>query len=205
MVKMSLLPDGLSDIVDGLRVFETRDPFEAWFAAIHLPPKTAGNFSDLEGCEDFVILESTEGSNTEVMFDGVLCVDGSFAGGIRSHTGKLVMTDRGKIEADVEVGIALIDGYVKGNITATERVVLGDHACVVGNVTTPAIAMSVSAILEGELFSIGSLPEPDEDQVVPEFVTANRHKFAPGQKLRRWLSRTESDRQNARRGSAVTI
>jgi cytoskeletal protein CcmA (bactofilin family) len=115
------------------------------------------------------------------------------------------MTDRGKIEADVEVSVAMIDGYVKGNITATERVVLGDHACVVGNVTTPAIAMSVSAILEGQLISQAAAADGQIDRAGTEFVTVKRTRFTPGLRLRRWLSRTESDRQNGRKGSAVTI
>ena len=198
---MSLLPDDISEIVDGLRSFETRDPFETWLAAVQ-SPKPPVIFCDLEALGDFVVLECAEGCNTEVVFDGVLRVDGTFAGGIRSQNGKLVMTDRGRIEADVEVRTALIDGYVKGNITATERVVLGDHACVVGNVTTPAIAMSVSAILEGQLFATET--EQDADQMPPEFVTGRR-KFAPGLTLKRWLSRTDSDRQNARKRPAVTI
>jgi cytoskeletal protein CcmA (bactofilin family) len=198
------LPERLSEIVDGLHTFETRDPFEAWLAAIEAPPSSGGSFSYLERGEESLVLESIEGSNIEVEFDGVLRVDGSFAGGIHSNKGKLVMTDRGKIEADVEVGVALIDGYVKGNITATERVVLGDHACVVGNVTTPAIAMSVSAILEGELFSRSALIEAHDDRVVSDFVTADANKFSPRSRLKRWLSRTESDRRDRKTGS-VTI
>jgi cytoskeletal protein CcmA (bactofilin family) len=204
MARMSLLlPEDLSDIVDGLRVFETRDPFEAWLTAIKTPTPI-GSFSDLERCEDAVVLECTEGSNSEVVFDGVLRVDGSFSGGIRSYKGKLVMTERGRLEADVEVGTALIDGYVKGNITATERVVLGDHACVVGNVTTPAISMSASAILEGELLSRAAVKEAIADQVAPSFVTPRPHKVGAGTRLlKRWLSRSESDSHNARRGSVI--
>lgn len=200
---MSLLPDDLSEIVDGLRAFDTRDPFEAWLAAIQSPAKPAVSFCDLDAYEDFVVRECTEGCNTEAVFDGVLRVDGAIAGGIRSQNGKLVMTDRGCIEADVEVATALIDGYVKGNITATERVVLGDHACVVGKVTAPEFAMSVSAILEGELVAIST--EQDADRISPQFVTGKRNKFAPALRLKRWLFRMDSDRQNARKRSAVTI
>src|SRR5215510_2082781 len=87
--KMSLLPEDLSEIVEGLRAFETRGPFDAWLAAVHSPSKPAMSFSEFDQCDESVVLECTEGSNTDVVFDGVLRVDGSFAGGIRSQNGKL--------------------------------------------------------------------------------------------------------------------
>ena len=59
-------------------------------------------------------LESFPGSDCQVSFEGVLHIEGHLAGNIRSFNGTLVMPEQVKIEADIEVGVALINGSVIG-------------------------------------------------------------------------------------------
>jgi cytoskeletal protein CcmA (bactofilin family) len=68
-----------------------------------------------------------------------------------------VLSKCGKIEADIEVGTAIIDGSVTGNITASERVVLESDARVKGQIFTPALSMRLGALLDGDCLFI--MPE----------------------------------------------
>lgn len=66
--------------------------------------------------------------------------------------GALVVTEQGELEADVEVTVAVIDGLFKGKITATEHVVLENHAFVIGDINTPALTILGGAIIEGRCY-----------------------------------------------------
>lgn len=101
-----------------------------------------------EGSE--IYIGSFPGSNCEVTFEGVLHFDGYSIGNISSPDGTLVLTKRGRIEADVDVRVAVINGWVTGNITATERVVLESEARVTGQIHTRALSVRLGAILDGE-------------------------------------------------------
>ncbi|MDQ2920155.1 MAG: polymer-forming cytoskeletal protein [Acidobacteriota bacterium] len=68
-----------------------------------------------------------------------------------SSKGTLVVTEHGKLQADVEVTMAMIDGIFKGNITATEGVVLENHALVIGDIYTPELTIRGGAIIEGKV------------------------------------------------------
>ena len=66
--------------------------------------------------------------------------------------GTLVVTEQGKLRADVEVTVAVIDGLFKGKITATEHVVLENHALVIGEINTPTLTIRGGAIIEGRCY-----------------------------------------------------
>lgn len=68
-----------------------------------------------------------------------------------SSKGTLVVTEHGKLQADVEVTVAMIDGIFKGKITATEGVVLENHALVIGDIYTPELTIRGGAIIEGKV------------------------------------------------------
>ena len=95
-------------------------------------------------------IESLPGSNCEVTFEGVLHFDGHSMGNIRSAGGVLVVTNKGRVDADIDVGVAVINGAVVGNITATERVFLDSDALVRGQIITRRLSMRPGAIFEGD-------------------------------------------------------
>lgn len=97
---------------------------------------------------------SFPGSNCEVTFEGVLHFDGYSIGNINSPQGTLVLTQRGRIEADIDVAIAVINGSVTGNIRASERVVLDSNARVTGLITTRALSVRLGAVLDGDCIFI---------------------------------------------------
>jgi cytoskeletal protein CcmA (bactofilin family) len=103
-----------------------------------------------------IYVESRIGSNCEVNFEGVMHFDGYSLGNVTSPSGTLVLSKRGRIEADIDVGTAIIDGAVTGNIRASERVVLESDARVTGQIFTRAITMRLGAILDGDCLLVTS-------------------------------------------------
>ena len=127
--------------------FDTVTFFERWLAAVN-PDKQfeESNVDDGSG----IFIGSFPGSNCEVCFEGVLHFDGYSIGNITSPEGTLVLTKRGRIEADINVGVAVIGGAVTGDITASERVVLESEARVTGQIRTPALSVRLGAVFDGD-------------------------------------------------------
>jgi cytoskeletal protein CcmA (bactofilin family) len=139
--------------------FDPSRHFDGWLQDLQsgqkLSPATAEPPEE-ENSE--IYIGSFPGSNCEVSFEGVLHFDGYSIGNISSPEGTLVLTKRGRIEADIDVGVAIIFGSVTGNITATERVVLESEAQVSGQIRTRALSVRLGAIFDGDCVFIG-LPE----------------------------------------------
>jgi cytoskeletal protein CcmA (bactofilin family) len=130
--------------------------FDGWLQGLRSgqkPPVATTNTCEEENSE--IYIGSFPGSNCEVSFAGVLHFDGYSIGNISSPEGTLVLTKRGRIEADINVGVAVIFGSVTGNITATERVVLESEARVSGQIRTRALSVRLGAVFDGDCVFVG--------------------------------------------------
>ena len=85
----------------------------------------------------------------EADFKGMLRIDGHFTGRIRSEKGSLIVSAGGKVDANVEVAEAKINGTLNGDIVAGQRIELGRSARVHGNIQTPALVIEEGAVFEG--------------------------------------------------------
>jgi cytoskeletal protein CcmA (bactofilin family) len=85
----------------------------------------------------------------EICFKDMLRVNGYVAGTIQSKKGTLIVDASARIDADVEVAIAIIGGIVNGDIVAHQRVELGSNAKISGNIWTRSLAIQQGAIFEG--------------------------------------------------------
>lgn len=85
----------------------------------------------------------------EAVFKGMLRIDGHLTGRINSDKGTLIVSSGGRVDADVEVATAKINGIVNGDIVASERLELGRAAHVHGNIQTPVLVIEQGAIFEG--------------------------------------------------------
>ena len=131
--------------------FDTSSYFERWLQDISGEKPTVPEIPETADAEDSQFyIGSFPGSNCEVAFEGVLHFDGYSIGNINSPQGTLVLTQRGRIEADIDVAVAVINGSVTGNINASERVVLDSHARVTGLIRTRALSVRLGAILDGD-------------------------------------------------------
>lgn len=85
----------------------------------------------------------------ETTFKAMMRVDGYLKGKIHSDEGTLVVGVDGKVEANVFVGSAIINGKVNGDIVASKKVELGKTAHVIGNIQTPRLKIDDGAVFEG--------------------------------------------------------
>ncbi len=90
----------------------------------------------------------------DVIFSGGLHIDGVVKGNVTgSEDGDSVLTlsELGSIEGEVRVPIIILNGAIKGDVFASERVELASKARVTGNVTYNLIEMAVGAEVNGKL------------------------------------------------------
>src|SRR5918996_2755160 len=85
----------------------------------------------------------------EANFKAMMRVDGHFSGRISSSSGTLIVGANGKVDANIEVAVAVIHGTINGDIIATQRLELGRAAKVNGNIQTPSLVIEQGAIFEG--------------------------------------------------------
>src|SRR5712671_690970 len=97
----------------------------------------------------------------DLEFAGGLHLDGSIAGNVRadpSEGSSLSISETGSIEGNVEAGNVMLNGSVRGDILARERVVLGATAKVQGNVYYGVIEMTLGAQIMGKLTRVSEKP-----------------------------------------------
>lgn len=81
-------------------------------------------------------------------FEGTLVVNGKFRGEV-SAGGTLLVGETGELEAEVQVGAAIISGLVTGNIVAQERVELKASARIYGDIITPVMILEEGVVFDG--------------------------------------------------------
>jgi cytoskeletal protein CcmA (bactofilin family) len=85
----------------------------------------------------------------EATFKAMLRVDGHLSGRVTSSSGTLIVGANGKVDANIEVAVAVIHGTINGDIIATQRLELGRAAKVNGNIQTPSLVIEQGGIFEG--------------------------------------------------------
>jgi cytoskeletal protein CcmA (bactofilin family) len=63
----------------------------------------------------------------------------------------LVVSEQGVITGDVSVPYAVINGKVKGNVYASEKLELSNKACITGNVHYNVLEMASGASVNGNM------------------------------------------------------
>ena len=94
----------------------------------------------------------------EIVFEGVLRINGYAAGVIRSSEGSLIVDPDGELDAEISVHDATIYGCVRGDIRATRTVELGGSARVVGDIETVALSIEPGAVFEGRCIFLEASP-----------------------------------------------
>lgn len=106
----------------------------------------------------------------KLVFHETVRIDGNFKGQIIS-TGTLIVGDTAVVNAEIEVGAAVICGKVEGNITARERLELHPPANVSGSIRTPKLVIIEGAILEGNCQMSNIVEENKEETKRPTLLT----------------------------------
>jgi cytoskeletal protein CcmA (bactofilin family) len=85
----------------------------------------------------------------EANFKAMMRVDGHLSGRVSSSSGTLIVGSNGKVDANIEVAVAVIHGTINGDIIANQRLELGRSAKVNGNIQTPSLIIEQGAVFEG--------------------------------------------------------
>jgi len=85
----------------------------------------------------------------EVSFRDMVRVNGYIAGTVYSKKGTLIIDLSARVDAHVDVAVAIIGGTVHGDIVARERVEIGPNGKIYGNIWTRSIEIKNGAIFEG--------------------------------------------------------
>ena len=107
-----------------------------------------------------------EGSEFDgkLKFRGSFRIDGTFKGKIESES-VLIVGDKGKVEAEVNVGYAVINGEFRGSINAAERVEIHERGRVFGTIIAPKLIVVEGAYLQANCQTseyAGTAPESSE-------------------------------------------
>ena len=90
-----------------------------------------------------------------VRFSGGLHVDGKIKGNVVSESeddkATLTLSEDGTIEGNVRVANVMLDGTVRGDVVATNRVELAPRARITGTVTYALLEMEMGAEVNGKL------------------------------------------------------
>ena len=110
--------------------------------------------------------------NGDVAFSGHCHVDGTVNGSVTADPASsslLTVVGDGMIDGSVSVPYVELNGLVRGDVEASERVKLGPTARVIGNVYYNLIEMAIGAEINGKLVHqpVGQVPLIDpEDTIV---------------------------------------
>ena len=86
----------------------------------------------------------------EITFKDMLRVNGHVAGKILSEKGTLIVDASARVDASVDVAVAVIAGAVNGDVVGRDRVELGPQAVIHGNISTPNLSMKPGATFQGD-------------------------------------------------------
>jgi cytoskeletal protein CcmA (bactofilin family) len=82
-------------------------------------------------------------------FEGTIRVDGTMKGKITSGEGTLIVGETARVEAEVDVGLAVIMGEMTGTIQAKKRIEIYKPARVTGDLKSPVISIDAGVTFNG--------------------------------------------------------
>lgn len=84
----------------------------------------------------------------QLLFDGVIRLDGRFSGEIQSN-GTLIIGETAHVSAEIKVDTVIVSGEVHGNIVAQNRVEFHAPARHYGNIVSPVLIIDEGVLFEG--------------------------------------------------------
>jgi len=96
------------------------------------------------------VVESIAELDGEINFKDMLRVNGHIAGRVFSEKGTLIVDASAKVDACVNVAVAMISGIVNGDVIGHERVEVRSGAIVNGNISTRSLCIKPGAVFQGD-------------------------------------------------------
>ena len=95
-----------------------------------------------------IIGEGSEFSG-EFKVDGLIRIDGKFSGLIQTN-GKVLIGKTGVVDTDIKARIIVSGGLIKGNLYASERVILLSTCKLYGDLITPNLILEDGVLFHGK-------------------------------------------------------
>ena len=102
-----------------------------------------GSGSDLDG----LLANGTQVTGT-LRFEKAVKIDGQFEGKVESR-GKLILGATAKVDAELEVGELEVEGTLRGEVKAAQRILIRSGGLVEANIVTAKLAIESGAIFRG--------------------------------------------------------
>jgi cytoskeletal protein CcmA (bactofilin family) len=101
----------------------------------------------------------------KLTFEGTVRIDGKLSGEIFSED-VLVIGEGAQVNAEIDVGVIIVEGNVTGNIRAKRAVELHAPARVKGNIETPSLYIDKGVVFEGhsKMEALSPSPRPRDLQ-----------------------------------------
>ncbi len=115
------------------------------------------------------VLDKESAFEGKMTFEGTVLINGKFKGEIFSE-GNLVVGEGGYVEGTIEIGNIQIQGEVRGNIVAKERIEINAPAVVTGDIAAPSLIIKEGAVFEGNC----SMGRRDHKQNVVDMTNISR-------------------------------
>jgi cytoskeletal protein CcmA (bactofilin family) len=96
------------------------------------------------------VVESVPELDGEISFKDMLRINGHIAGRVFSEKGTLIVDASARVDAGIDVAVAVISGTVNGDVIGHERVEVGPEAIVNGNISTRALCIKPGAVFQGD-------------------------------------------------------
>jgi len=100
----------------------------------------------------------------EVRFTEVLRVESKLSGKVISDSGNLVVSERGYVQATVDVGFVEVFGTIEGTVTARYKVQIHPGGRVCGDIYTPILNIEAGALFDGKCHMVQDIPRTDKDK-----------------------------------------
>jgi len=93
------------------------------------------------------LIETGSEFKGDLTFKGSFRIEGLFQGNINSDS-LLVVGEKGKVEAEINVGHLVVNGEVRGTLQAKEKIEIHNKGRVFGKIITPRLIVEEGAFID---------------------------------------------------------
>lgn len=93
-------------------------------------------------------------------FKETIRVDGQIKGKLESAEGTVIIGEHAALDADINVGVAIIRGKIKGRVEASQRIEIHAPAQINGDIVAPSVAIDSGVIFNGNCIMPNSSLKP---------------------------------------------
>jgi cytoskeletal protein CcmA (bactofilin family) len=87
----------------------------------------------------------------DIAFADRLQIDGKVTGKLVSETGTLIIGESGQLDTQIDVGVCVVHGELRGNLIARSKLEIRRTGRVHGDVVTPVLLVEEGAIFNGAI------------------------------------------------------